>query len=170
MEYCLTELQGHTKSKIFIIQVLVGLPQVIKIFYLYNTVCDYVKGFANHDKITLSTAVLNLLRVSMRYIFKRASLDQRGNDYFTQMLSMLGNCKLFISSYDFFLLLLQGNLIKLMGWEGGFCFVGVFFDCLGLFIWFGFLLFGWLGLVFFCCRCCYCCWLGFVGDLGFFFI
>lgn len=83
MEYCLTEPRGHTRSKILIIQVLMGVALHDLNFCLYNTVCDYLKGFANHDKIMLSTVALNLLRVSMRYIFKRASLHQIGNDYFT---------------------------------------------------------------------------------------
>lgn len=83
MEYCLTETQGHTISKIVIIQALMGAALDYLNFCLYNTVCDYLKGFANHDKIMLSTVVLNLLRMSMRYIFERDSLHQIRNYSFT---------------------------------------------------------------------------------------
>lgn len=79
MEYCLTEPQGHTRSKIFIIQVLMGVALDYLNFCLYNTICDYLKGFANRDKIIFSTVKLNILKVPVRYIFKRASLD---HDYF----------------------------------------------------------------------------------------
>lgn len=79
MEYCLTKPQGHTRSKILIIQALMCVALDYLNFCLYNTVCDCLKGFANHNKIFFSRPILNILRMSMRYIFKRASLD---HDYF----------------------------------------------------------------------------------------
>lgn len=84
MEYCLTETQGHTRSVIPIIQAIMGAVLDDANFCLYNTVCDYLKGFPNHDKTMFSTVALNILRMSVRYMFKRASLDQTQNDYFTK--------------------------------------------------------------------------------------
>lgn len=60
MECCLAETQGHTRFKILTIQVLIGVASDYLNFCLYNTLRDYLKGFANHDKIMLSTVVLNL--------------------------------------------------------------------------------------------------------------
>lgn len=70
-------LRSHNISDI--IQGLVWVALDYLSFCFYKNVCDYLKGLANHDKIMLRTAVLKLLRVSMRYIFKRTSLDP--NDY-----------------------------------------------------------------------------------------
>lgn len=60
MEYCLAEPQGYTRFKILTIQVLIGVALDNLNFCLYKTLCDYLKGFANQDKIMLSTVALNL--------------------------------------------------------------------------------------------------------------
>lgn len=73
--------------KIFdIIQVPVGALLEYQSFRLYQKLCDYLKGFVNHDKMMLNAVVL--WKVPVRCIFKRAGLDPKQDDYFSWVLSM----------------------------------------------------------------------------------